>query len=158
MRGAAGFLPGPAGVRVGHADARGDGWLTGTTVVLPPPGTVGSVVVGGGGPGTRETDALAPGTLVSTVDAVVLSGGSAFGLAAADGVLAWCEADGRGFDVLTPVGSARVPVVPAAILFDLGRGGDPRCRPDARFGWAAADAAGALPDHAGGPPPGSRRP
>ncbi|MFC5380647.1 P1 family peptidase [Aquipuribacter nitratireducens] len=146
----AGLLPGPAAVRVGHAHAVGGGWRTGTTVVVPPPGTAGSVVVGGGAPGTRETDALAPGTLVDAVDALVLSGGSAFGLAAADGVVRWCEDDERGFAVPTPAGPARVPVVPAAILFDLGRGGDVRARPTADFGFAAAAAAGAVPDD--GPP------
>ena len=73
------------GVRVGHADRRGDGWLTGVTVLLPPPGTVGAVDVRGGGPGTHETDALDPSSLVPTVDAVVLTGGSAYGLAAAGG-------------------------------------------------------------------------
>ena len=95
-------------------------------MVLPPPGTVGGVVVGGGAPGTRETDALAPGTLVSTVDAFVLSGGSAYGLAVADGVMTWCEEAGRGF-LVSPPGApeVRVPIVPAAVVFDLGRGGDP---------------------------------
>jgi L-aminopeptidase/D-esterase-like protein len=141
LRRSAGVLPGPAGVLVGHADADGDGWRTGCTVVLPPPGTIGAVAVGGGAPGTRETDALAPGTLVSGVDAVVLSGGSAFGLATADGVMAWCEEAGRGFVVPGPGGSTlRVPIVPAAVVFDLGRGGDHRARPDAAFGRAACEA------------------
>lgn len=150
LRRSAGVLPGPAGVLVGHADADGDGWRTGCTVVLPPPGTVGAVAVGGGAPGTRETDALAPGTLVSDVDAVVLSGGSAFGLATADGVMAWCEEAGRGFVVPGPGGSTlRVPIVPAAVVFDLGRGGDHRARPDAAFGRAACEATEDLPDGAG---------
>lgn len=149
LRTAAGRLPGPGGVLVGHADAVGDGWRTGCTVVLPPPGTVGAVAVGGGAPGTRETDALAPGTLVSTVDALLLSGGSAFGLSAADGVLRWCEAAGRGFVVTGGDASAvvRVPIVPAAVVFDLGRGGDVTARPDARFGWAACAATEAVPSH-----------
>ena len=142
---------------VGHADATGDGWLTGCTVLLPPPGTVGAVAVGGGAPGTRETDALAPGGLVSTVDAVVLSGGSAYGLASADGVVRWCEQQGRGFVVSPPEAPGpplRVPVVPAAVVFDLGRGGDPRARPDARFGEAACQATAGLPPAGadGGPP------
>lgn len=143
LRTSAGHLPGMPDVLVGHATADGDGWRTGCTVVLPPPGTVGGVAVGGGAPGTRETDALAPGTLVDTVDAVLLSGGSAYGLAAADGVMTWCEQAGRGF-VVSPPGvepAVRVPIVPAAVVFDLGRGGDPRARPDARFGAAAAAAA-----------------
>lgn len=154
LRTSAGALPGLPDVLVGHATAAGDGWLTGCTVVLPPPGTVGAVAVAGGGPGTRETDALAPGTLVSTVDAVVLSGGSAYGLAAADGVMAWCEQAGRGF-VVSPPGEApglRVPIVPAAVVFDLGRGGDPRARPGAAFGWAACAATEHLgPDAAPAP-------
>jgi L-aminopeptidase/D-esterase-like protein len=115
------------------------------TVVLPPPGTIGAVDVRGGGPGTRETDALDPTTLVATVDAVCLAGGSAYGLAAADGVMRWCEAAGLGFPVGPPEDrrAVLVPIVPAAVIFDLGRGGDPRARPDADMGWAAAAAAAA---------------
>ncbi|WP_288026519.1 P1 family peptidase [Arthrobacter sp.] len=127
------------GIRVGHAQRRGGGWLTGVTVVLPPAGTIGSVDVRGGGPGTHETDALDPTTLVPTVDAVVLTGGSAYGLAAAGGVQRWCEENGRGF----PVPGGVVPIVPAAAIFDLGRGGDFAARPDAAMGYEAAlDAAG----------------
>ncbi|WP_284986486.1 P1 family peptidase [Arthrobacter sp. fls2-241-R2A-172] len=133
-----------AGVRVGHVQRVGDGWLSGVTVVLPPPGTVGSVDVRGGGPGTHETDALDPTTLVSTVDAVVLTGGSAFGLASAHGAQAWCEEQGRGFAVPGTV----VPIVPAAAIFDLGRGGDVRARPDADMGYQAAAAAFASGEHA----------
>jgi L-aminopeptidase/D-esterase-like protein len=131
------------GVRVGHATRAGGGWLTGVTVVLPPPGTVGGVDVRGGGPGTHETDALDPTTLVPTVDAVVLTGGSAYGLAAAAGVQAWCEERARGFPVGPPEDPRRavVPIVPAAAVFDLGRGGDPRARPDAALGRAAVEAA-----------------
>jgi L-aminopeptidase/D-esterase-like protein len=122
------------GIRVGHfTDPVG---VTGCTVVLCPPGTVGSVEVRGGAPGTRETDAIRPGTLVNEVHAVVLTGGSAFGLAAADGVARFLEERGIGFDV----GVARVPIVPAAVLFDLGIG-DPRARPDASSGYAACSAA-----------------
>lgn len=128
------------GVRVGHAQRVGDGWATGVTVVVPPPGTVGAVDVRGGGPGTHETDALAPGTLVDTVDAVVLCGGSAFGLVAAHGTQRWCEEQGRGFPVgVRDDGSpVVVPVVPAACIFDLGRGGDWSARPDAEMGYTAA--------------------
>jgi putative pantetheine hydrolase len=138
-----GALTDVPGTAVGHAQRIGDGWLTGVTVVLPPPGTVGAVDVRGGGPATRETDTLAPSTLVSTVDAVCLSGGSAYGLAAADGVQRWCEENGRGFGVGPPDDPRRllVPIVPAAAVFDLGRGGDPSARPDAELGRQAAAAA-----------------
>ena len=130
------------GLRVGHAGKAGDGWLSGVTVVLPPPGTVGSVDVRGGGPGTHETDALDPTTLTSAVDAVVLTGGSAYGLAAAHGAQRWCEEEGRGFAVPGGV----VPIVPAAAIFDLGRGGDFAARPDAAMGYAATAAAAARKD------------
>jgi L-aminopeptidase/D-esterase-like protein len=122
------------GIRVGHWTDR-DG-LTGCTVVLCPPGTAGSVDVKGGAPGTRETDALRPGTVTPEVHAVVLSGGSAYGLAAADGVMRWLEERGVGFDTAV----ARVPIVPAAVLFDLGVG-DASARPDADAGRAACEAA-----------------
>ncbi|MBD1590669.1 P1 family peptidase [Arthrobacter sp. S1_S22] len=130
------------GMRVGHQQKSGDGWLTGVTVVLPPPGTCGSVDVQGGGPATHETDALDPTTLVSTVDAVVLTGGSAYGLASAAGVQRWCEENGRGF----PVPGGVVPIVPAAAIFDLGRGGDFSARPTADMGYAATAAAAAQPE------------
>ncbi|MFJ4026279.1 P1 family peptidase [Paenarthrobacter sp. NPDC089989] len=132
------------GIRIGHTQKNDGGWLSGVTVVLPPPGTVGSVDVRGGGPGTHETDALDPTTLVSTVDAVVLTGGSAFGLVAAHGAQQWCEEQGRGFVVPGTV----VPIVPAAAIFDLGRGGDVHARPDAGMGYQAASAAFASGDHA----------
>ncbi|WP_427129785.1 P1 family peptidase [Pseudarthrobacter sp. S9] len=125
------------GIRVGHVQKSDAGWLSGVTVVLPPPGTVGSVDVRGGGPGTHETDALDPTTLTSAVDAVVLTGGSAFGLVAAHGAQRWCEENGRGFAVPGGV----VPIVPAAAIFDLGRGGDFSARPDADMGYAATAAA-----------------
>lgn len=128
-----------AGFRVGHVQKDGHGWLTGVTVVLPPPGTVGSVDVQGGGPATHETDALDPTTLVSAVDAVVLTGGSAYGLAAAAGAQRWCEENGRGFAVPGGV----VPIVPAAAIFDLGRGGDFFARPTPDMGYAATAAAAA---------------
>jgi L-aminopeptidase/D-esterase-like protein len=126
------------GIRVGHQQKSDGGWLSGVTVVLPPAGTVGSVDVRGGGPGTHETDALDPTTLVSTVDAVVLTGGSAYGLVAAHGAQRWCEEQGRGFAVAGGV----VPIVPAAAIFDLGRGGDFDARPDAEMGYAATAVAG----------------
>ncbi|WP_104062625.1 P1 family peptidase [Arthrobacter sp. 4R501] len=130
------------GIRVGHEQKTGDGWLTGVTVVLPPRGTVGSADVRGGGPGTHETDALDPTTLVSTVDAVVLTGGSAYGLVSAHGAQRWCEENGRGFAVTGGV----VPIVPAAAIFDLGRGGDFSARPTADMGYAATVAAAAETD------------
>lgn len=106
------------GIRVGNAeDARA--W-SGTTVVLPDERAVAAVDVRGGGPGTHETDALAPTGLVQAVDAVVLTGGSAFGLEAASGAMAWLAERGRGFAVR----GRRVPIVPAAVLFDLANGGD----------------------------------
>ncbi len=112
--------------------------LTGCTVVLLPPGTIGAVEVRGGAPGTRETDLLKPGNLVETVDAFLLAGGSAFGLAAADGVMRWLEENGRGF-AMAP-GSPAVPIVPGAVIFDLGLG-DATARPDAAMGYrACADA------------------
>ncbi|MET9127946.1 P1 family peptidase [Streptomyces sp. NPDC004528] len=132
-----------AGLRVGHATRAGGGWLTGTTVVLAPPGgAVAAVDVRGGGPGTKETDALDPRNLVQKVEAVVLTGGSAYGLDSASGVMAWLEERGRG--VRVGVDPAHVvPVVPAACVFDLGRGGDFRARPDAATGRAAVEAADA---------------
>jgi L-aminopeptidase/D-esterase-like protein len=122
------------GVRVGHwtdPEAR-----TGCTVVLLPPGTVASGEVRGGAPGTREFELLAPHRLVTSLDAVVLTGGSAFGLAACDGVVRWCEENGRGF--ITSV--ARVPIVVGAVIFDLAVG-DPNVRPGPEQGYAACEAA-----------------
>ncbi|MFE4796275.1 P1 family peptidase [Streptomyces sp. NPDC056708] len=135
-----------AGLRVGHAQVAGAGALSGTTVVLAPEGgAIAAVDVRGGGPGTRETDALDPRNLVQRVDAVVLTGGSAYGLDAASGVMAWLEEQGRGVRV-GPDPAQVVPVVPAACVFDLGRGGDWRARPDASTGRAAVeDAAGTEP-------------
>jgi L-aminopeptidase/D-esterase-like protein len=117
--------------------ALGNGWASGTTVVLTPPGTVGAVDGRGGAPGTRETDLLDPINSVRHVDAVVLSGGSAFGLAAADGVMTFLEEQHRGVAMEGGV----VPIVPAAVVFDLPVGGW-KCRPTAEFGYAAAQSAG----------------
>jgi L-aminopeptidase/D-esterase-like protein len=134
-----------AGLRVGHATRSGGGLLTGTTVVLAPEGgMVAAVDVRGGGPGTKETDALDPRNVVERVDAVVLTGGSAYGLDAASGVMAWLEEQRRGVRV-GPDPAHVVPVVPAACVFDLGRGGDFRARPDAATGRAAVEAAAASP-------------
>ena len=124
-----------AGVRVGHA---GDERLgSGTTVVMFDEPVVASVDVRGGGPGTRETALLDPAQTVEGIDAIALSGGSAFGLDAASGVQALLRERGRGFQVR----EARVPIVPAAILFDLLSGGDKdwgRYPPYREFGYAAA--------------------
>ena len=132
-----------AGILVGNhhrldPDATlGSGWAAGTTVIVTPPGTVGAVDVRGGAPGSRETDLLDPANSVRYVDAVVLTGGSAYGLAAADGVMQWLEEQGRG----VAMDGGVVPIVPAAVIFDLPVGGW-QCRPTAEFGYAAAAAAG----------------
>ncbi|MEU3746909.1 MULTISPECIES: P1 family peptidase [Streptomyces] len=137
-----------SGVRVGHARVAGAGALSGTTVVLAPEGgVVAGVDVRGGGPGTRETDALDPRNVVQRIDAVVLTGGSAYGLDSAAGVMAWLEERHRGVRV-GPDPAHVVPVVPAACVFDLGRGGDFSARPDAATGRAAVEAADASGDHA----------
>jgi L-aminopeptidase/D-esterase-like protein len=131
------------GILVGHhhrldQDATlGSGWATGTTVVLTPPGTTGAVDVRGGAPGSRETDLLDPANSVRYVDAVVLTGGSAYGLAAADGVMQWLEQHNRG----VALEGGLVPIVPSAVIFDLPVGGW-QCRPTAEFGFAASNAAG----------------
>ncbi len=136
----------PAGICIGHAaDA---GLKSGVTVILPDEPAVAGVHVAGGGPGTRETDLLNPQSTVDRIDAIVLSGGSAFGLAAADGVTAWLAAQRRGYRI----GPVRVPIVPAAILFDLLNGGDKAAifgigdkaarSPYFDLGWQACLAAG----------------
>jgi L-aminopeptidase/D-esterase-like protein len=124
----------PEGFLIGHwTDAVGE---TGCTAVLAPPGARGGVDVRGGGPGTRETDVIGPLAGTAEITGVVLSGGSAFGLGAADGAMRWCEEHGRGY--ATPGGL--VPIVPAAVIYDLVTG-DPRARPDAAAGYAACEAA-----------------
>src|SRR5438034_630566 len=122
------------GIKVGHAaDVRA---VTGCTVILCERGAVGGVDVRGSAPGTRETDALRPMNLVERVHGVLLTGGSAFGLAAADGVMRFLEERGIGFETLV----ARVPIVPAAVLFDLGVG-NASARPGPEQGYAACAAA-----------------
>jgi len=111
-----------AGLAVGHAQNKSV--LTGTTVIVADVPAIAAVAVAGGGPGTRETDLLAADTLVDAVDAIVLSGGSAYGLAAADGVTAELGASGRGYGLLDLPGVPKTPIVPAAILYDLANGGD----------------------------------
>ncbi|MEZ5558185.1 MAG: P1 family peptidase [Pseudomonadales bacterium] len=126
------------GLKIGHAeDAR---LRSGVTVVLPDRPAVASIQVVGGSPGTRESDLLNPEQVVERVDALVLAGGSAFGLDAASGAQAWLREQGRGF----PVADLRVPIVPAAILFDLNNGGDKqwgRYPPYRDLGYTAAAAA-----------------
>ncbi|MCB0955536.1 MAG: P1 family peptidase [Ilumatobacteraceae bacterium] len=135
-----GCLTDVAGIAVGHAQRWGRGWRTGTTVALLPPSAVVGVDVRGGGPGTRETDLLHPQATLSTAHAICLTGGSAYGLAAADGVMAFLEERRVGFPVGTTAAEV-VPLVPAAVIFDLGRGGSFANRPDAGFGHRAAAAA-----------------
>ncbi len=113
---------------------------TGCTVLLCPQGAVAGVDVRGGSPGTRETDLLRPENTVDRVHALLLAGGSAFGLDAAGGVMRWLEEHGHGFEV----GSVRVPIVPAAVIFDLWHG-DTAMRPDAAAGHAACVAASSQP-------------
>ena len=118
------------GIKVGHAtDATA---RTGCTVILCPAGATAGVDVRGAAPGTRETEALRPGRLVQKAHAVLLTGGSAFGLDAAGGVVQYLEEQGIGF----PAGPVRVPIVPAAVIFDLGVG-DAKVRPDREMGYQA---------------------
>jgi L-aminopeptidase/D-esterase-like protein len=127
------------GVKVGHFTLAAR--PTGCTVILVEAGATAAVDVRGGAPGTRETDLLDPHNSVQQVHAIVLSGGSAFGLDAATGVVRYLEEKGVGFDV----GIAKVPIVPAAILYDLPVGGKPSVRPTADCGYRAARAASAGP-------------
>ncbi len=132
----AGSITRVAGIEVGHfTDTRRP---TGCTVIMAREGAVGGVDVRGAAPGTRETDLLDPCNLVEQVHAIVLAGGSAWGLEAATGAVRWLEERGVGFDVSV----GRLPIVPAAVLFDL-LVGDMRIRPDAAAGYAACDAASA---------------
>ena len=131
-----------AGLKVGHyTDTRRP---TGCTVIIAEAGATGGVDVRGAAPGTRETDLLNPVNMVEKVHAVMLAGGSAFGLEAATGVMRYLEERKIGFDV----GVAHVPIVPAAILFDLGVG-DASIRPDAAAGYQACKSASAKPPQEG---------
>lgn len=129
----------PEGVSIGHwTDSKG---RTGCTVVLAPNGAVGGVDVRGGAPGTLGTDALHPGTLIERGHAVLLTGGSMFGMAAASGIMRYLDERGVG----TPIGPVRVPGVVGAVIFDL-LNGDPRARPNADAGYAACEAATREPE------------
>ena len=130
------------GLRVGNA--QDTAVMTGVTAIICDEPAVCAAAVAGGGPGTRETDLLRAGTLVDAVDAIVLSGGSSYGLAAADGVAAALGADGRGFGLVDDTNVPKSPIVPSAILYDLANGGDKnwgRETPYRRLGMAAYDAA-----------------
>ncbi|MFC9897364.1 P1 family peptidase [Nocardia sp. NPDC127579] len=134
------------GLLVGHhhaldADATlGSGAATGCTVVHAPGGATAAVDVRGGGPGTRETDLLDPGNTVRQANSILLTGGSAYGLAAADGVMRWLEEHGEGI-AMDPADPAKVvPIVPGAVIFDLPVGGW-GIRPTGDFGFRAAEAA-----------------
>ena len=129
-----------AGIKVGHhtLTERPTGC---TVIIVDGEGAAGGVSQRGGAPGTRETDLLDPSNMVDKVNAVVLSGGSAFGLDAAGGTVKWLEEHNIGWDVRI----AKVPIVPAAILFDLGVGGNPKVRPSADCGYRAAAAASSAP-------------
>src|ERR687898_2779004 len=137
-------LPLPDGFEVGHwTDSPG---ATGCTAVLAPPGTRGGVDVRGGGPGTRETDVIGALAGTSEVTGVVLAGGSAFGLAAADGAVRWLEERGKGY---TTTGGL-VPIVPAAVIYDLAEG-DPGVRPGPEAGDAGCGGASSgVPGRGGG--------
>ena len=111
-----------SGISVGNAQS--ESVRTGVTVILTTEPSVASVCIAGGGPGTRETDLLGNGMMVDKIDAVVLSGGSAYGLASADGVVASLGANGRGFALNRSPGAPKTPIVPGAILYDLANGGD----------------------------------
>ena len=127
------------GIRVGHHTLTER--PTGCTAILVDGDAVGGVAQMGGAPGTRETDLLHPLNLVDKVNAIVLAGGSAFGLDAASGVVRWLDEHNIGF----PTAAGKVPIVPAAILFDLPVGGNPKIRPTADCGYRAAEAAGTDP-------------
>lgn len=135
-----------AGLRVGQA--QDDTARTGVTVLVADRPAVAAIDVRGGGPGTRESDALAPGGLVGEIDAIVLAGGSVYGLAAADGVCAALGASGRGFALMDLPGVPASPIVPAAILYDLANGGDKAWGEDPPYralGAEALEAASAGP-------------
>lgn len=129
-----GYITDIEGIKVGHGSS--EGALTGCTVIICEEGATGGVDVRGSAPGTRETDLFKAENMVDKVHAVVLSGGSAFGLEASSGVMKFLEDKGVGFDV----GATKVPIVASAVIFDLGIG-DFKIRPDFKMGYEAAEAA-----------------
>lgn len=129
-----GYITDVKGIKVGHSQS--EEGMTGCTAVICEKGATGGVDVRGSAPGTRETDLFKADKLVDKIHAVVLSGGSAFGLEAASGVMRYLEEQGVGFDV----GITKVPIVASAVIFDLGLG-DYRIRPDVKMGYAAAQSA-----------------
>jgi L-aminopeptidase/D-esterase-like protein len=133
------------GLKVGHFTRSDSGYRSGTTVIRTEKGATAGYSQMGGAPDTKETDLLKPGGQVRTVQAIMLGGGSAFGLDAATGVMQWMEEHSFG----VPVGGGVVPIVPAAILMDLGRGGNFKKRPDASFGYKATEAATTAPVQSG---------
>ncbi len=135
-------LCGVPGIRVGHA--HDENALTGCTVIIPSEAAVAGVDVRGSAPGTREIELLYPTRLVSRINAILLSGGSAFGLDAAGGVQQFLEERNIGYDT----GVAKVPIVPAAVIFDLSVG-DPKIRPDKQMGYQAAQNANESDDAQG---------
>jgi len=140
-----GSLTDVAGISVGHYERIGRGWRTGTTAIIARDGATAGVDVRGGGPGTRETDLLRPENLIQQVHGICLTGGSAFGLAAAEGMMGWLESKGIGFPIGQLPGTV-VPIVPGAVIFDLGRGGVIANRPTPDFGSRAARAARRTPE------------
>lgn len=127
------------GIRVGHAQDSEQG-ITGCTVILCPPNTIGGIDQRGGAPGTRESDLLRPMHMIQHIHALFLAGGSAFGLAVGDGVMHYLEEQGVGYETA----GGRVPIVPGAILYDLDMG-DPQIRPDAAMGYQACQLASSDP-------------
>lgn len=130
------------GIRVGHA--QNDGAKTGCTVIIPETGAVAGIDIRGSAPGTREVEALKPVRLVPQIHAILLTGGSAFGLDASGGVQQFLEERDIGFDV----GVTKVPIVPSAVIFDLSEG-DPKIRPDKQMGYQAAVNASSEPPEEG---------
>ena len=137
-----GYLTDIEGIKVGHFSDMEN--LTGVTVILPPEGTVGGVDVRGGAPGTRETDLLKPENMVQNIHGLVLSGGSAYGLDSASGVMKYLEEENIGLNV----GVGVVPIVPAAVIFDLACG-NPKVRPDLEMGYKACENATEIENYQG---------
>lgn len=136
-----------AGIRVGQVERIGEGWLTGVTVIVPPPGSPAAVSVRGAAPATHQTDALHAGAVAPTPDAIVLTGGSSLGLIAAHGAARRLREAGRGYRVGATADEV-LPLVPAAAIYDVGRGGQFAAVPTEEMGYHATDRALASADHA----------